>query len=80
MPDLTKHLTRAKQLFDKGACDDALTILGECIEVDPANVEIFKLLIPISRRKRCTRLRFTFSPRLANKGTRRLLPDVGSLR
>jgi tetratricopeptide (TPR) repeat protein len=51
MPDLTKHLTRAKQLFDKGACDDALTILGECIEVDPANVEIFKLLIPISRRK-----------------------------
>jgi tetratricopeptide (TPR) repeat protein len=51
MPDLTKHLTRAKQLFDKGACDDALTILSECIDVDPANVEIFKLLIPISRRK-----------------------------
>ncbi len=51
MPDLTKHLTRAKQLFDKGACDDALTILGECVEVDPANVEIFKLLVPISRRK-----------------------------
>ncbi len=51
MPDLTKHLTRAKQLFDKGACDDALTILGECIDVDPANVEIFKLLMPIARRK-----------------------------
>jgi len=51
MPDLTKHLTRAKQLFDKGACDDALTILSECIDVDPANVEIFKLLMPISRRK-----------------------------
>lgn len=51
MPDLTKHLTRAKQLFDKGACDDALTILGECVEVDPANVEIFKLLMPIARRK-----------------------------
>jgi len=51
MPDLTKHLTRAKQLFDKGACDDALIILGECIDVDPANVEIYKLLLPISRRK-----------------------------
>lgn len=51
MPDLTKHLTRAKQLFDKGACDDALTILSECIDVDPANVEIFKLLVPIARRK-----------------------------
>ncbi|MBN8525643.1 MAG: hypothetical protein J0M02_09930 [Planctomycetes bacterium] len=51
MPDLTKHLTRAKQLFEKGACDDALTILGECIDVDPTNVEIYKLLIPVSRRK-----------------------------
>ncbi len=51
MPDLTKHLTRAKQLFDKGACDDSLTILGECIDVDPANIEIYKLLMPISRRK-----------------------------
>ncbi len=51
MPDLTKHLNRAKQLFEKGACDDSLTILGECIEVDPANIEIFKLIIPIARRK-----------------------------
>jgi len=51
MPDLTKHLTRAKQLFEKGACDDALTILGECIDVDPSNVDIYKQLLPISRRK-----------------------------
>jgi tetratricopeptide (TPR) repeat protein len=51
MPDLTKHLTRAKQLYEKGACDDALTILGECIDVDPANVEIYKLLLPVARRK-----------------------------
>jgi tetratricopeptide (TPR) repeat protein len=51
MPDLTKHLTRAKQLYEKGSCDDALIILGECIDVDPANVEIYKLLLPVSRRK-----------------------------
>lgn len=51
MPDLSKHLARAKQLFDKGASDDALTILGECLDVDPANPEIVKLLIPIARRK-----------------------------
>jgi len=51
MPDLTKHLTRAKQLFDKGACDDALTILGECVDVDPANIEIYKILMPLARRK-----------------------------
>lgn len=51
MPDLTKHLNRAKQLFEKGACDDALSILGECIDIDPANVEIYKLLVPVARRK-----------------------------
>ncbi|MCX8040704.1 MAG: tetratricopeptide repeat protein [Planctomycetota bacterium] len=51
MPDLSKHLTRVKQLADKGATDDALTILGECFEVDPANPEIVKHLIPIARRK-----------------------------
>lgn len=51
MPDLTKHLTRAKQLFDKGSCDDALTILGECIDIDPANIEIYKILVLVGKRK-----------------------------
>jgi hypothetical protein len=51
MPDLTKHLSRAKQLADKGASDDAMTILGECIDIDPANVEIYRVLILIARRR-----------------------------
>ena len=51
MPDLSKHLARAKQSFDKGGCDMALEILGECVEVDPTNLEIYKLLIPVARRK-----------------------------
>lgn len=51
MPDLTKHLARAKQSFDKGGCDMALEILGECIDVDPANLEIYKLLMPVAKRK-----------------------------
>lgn len=51
MPDLSKHLARAKQSFDKGGCDLALEILGECIDVDPANIEIYKLLMPVAKRK-----------------------------
>lgn len=51
MPDLSKHLARAKQAFDKGGCDMALEILGECVDVDPTQVEIYKLLLPVSRRK-----------------------------
>lgn len=51
MPDLSKHLNRAKQLFEKGATDDALTILGECIDIDPANLEIYRILVLIARRR-----------------------------
>ncbi len=51
MPDLSKHLARAKQLFDKGNCDDALLILGECLDIDPANVDIYKQLLPVAKRK-----------------------------
>lgn len=51
MPDLSKHLARAKQSFDKGGCDMALEILGECVDVDPTNLDIYKLLIPVAKRK-----------------------------
>lgn len=51
MPDLSKHLARAKQAYEKGSCDLALETLNECVEVDPTQIEIYKILLPAARRR-----------------------------
>lgn len=51
MVDLTKHLTRAKQSIERRNYDLALEILIECQEIDPANLELYKLLLDAAKRR-----------------------------
>lgn len=51
MPDLTKHHLRAKAAFDKGNFELAIEVLGECIDVDPAQPETYKLALAVGRKR-----------------------------
>ncbi len=51
MVDLSKHLARAKQALDKRSYDMAIEIMEECQEVDPANVEVVRMLLEAARRR-----------------------------
>jgi len=42
-PDLSKHLARIRQAIDRRSWDLALTLSEECQDVDPTNVDVYKL-------------------------------------
>jgi tetratricopeptide (TPR) repeat protein len=51
MADLTKHLLKARQALDKRNYDYCLEVCEECQEIDPANLEIYKLLVEVAKKK-----------------------------
>lgn len=51
MPDLSKHLTRAKQSLDRRQYDYVLEQMEECLDLDPTNLDVHKLLMDASRKK-----------------------------
>lgn len=51
MVDLSKHLTRARQAIDKRSYDLALEIMGECQELDPRNLDVYRVMIDAAKRK-----------------------------
>lgn len=51
MVDLSKHLVRAKQSLDKRQYDYVLEQMEECLDLDPANLEVHKLLLDAARKK-----------------------------
>ena len=51
MPDLSKHLTRAKQSLDRRQYDYVLEQMEECLDLDPANLDVHKLLLDAARKR-----------------------------
>ncbi len=51
MPDLSKHLVRARQSIDRRQYDYVLEQMEECLDLDPANLEVHKLLLEAARKK-----------------------------
>ncbi len=51
MPDLSKHLIRARQSIDRRQYDYVLEQMEECLDLDPANIEVHKLLLEAARKK-----------------------------
>lgn len=51
MVDLSKHLTKARQALDKRNYDYALEVCEECQEIDPANLEVYRLLVDAAKRR-----------------------------
>ncbi len=51
MPDLSKHLTRAKQSLDRRQYDYVLEQMEECLDLDPTNLDVHRLLLDASRKK-----------------------------
>ncbi len=51
MVDLSKHLARAKQAIERRNWALALETCEQCLDVDPANLEVYKLHLDASKRK-----------------------------
>jgi tetratricopeptide (TPR) repeat protein len=51
MVDLSKHIQKAKQSLDKRQYDYVLQVMEECFDLDPANLEVHKLLMDAARKK-----------------------------
>lgn len=51
MVDLSRHLQSAKQALDKGQYDLAIAKMEECVEVDPSQLDIYKILLDAARKK-----------------------------
>jgi tetratricopeptide (TPR) repeat protein len=51
MVDLSKHLQRARAAIDKRSYDLALEVCLECQEIDPANLDNYRLLLEAAKRK-----------------------------
>jgi tetratricopeptide (TPR) repeat protein len=51
MVDLSKHLTRARQSLDRRQFDYVLEQMEECLDLDPANLEVHKMLLEAARKK-----------------------------
>ena len=51
MVDLSKHLTKARQALDKRNYDYAIEVCEECQEIDPANLEVYRLLVDAAKRR-----------------------------
>jgi tetratricopeptide (TPR) repeat protein len=51
MVDLSKHLTRARQSLDRRQFDYVLEQMEECLDLDPTNLEVHKMLLEAARKK-----------------------------
>jgi len=51
MVDLTKSITRAKQAIERRNWALAIEICQECVEIEPANVEVYRLLVDAAKKK-----------------------------
>jgi tetratricopeptide (TPR) repeat protein len=51
MVDLSKHMARAKQALDRRNWEMAIAIGEECQEVDPVNIEVYRLLVDAAKRQ-----------------------------
>jgi tetratricopeptide (TPR) repeat protein len=51
MVDLSRHLARIKQAIERRNWELALTICEECLDVDPANLDIYRSLLDAARRR-----------------------------
>jgi tetratricopeptide (TPR) repeat protein len=51
MADLTKHLLKARQALDKRNYDYCLEVCEECQEIDPTNLEVYKLQVEAAKKK-----------------------------
>ena len=51
MVDLSKHLTRARQSLDRRQYDYVLEQMEECLDLDPTNLEVHKMLLESARKK-----------------------------
>jgi tetratricopeptide (TPR) repeat protein len=51
MPDLSKHIARAKQALERRAYDLVIEVCAECVDVDPGNLDVHKLNLDAARRK-----------------------------
>lgn len=51
MVDLSKHLTRARQSLDRRQYDYVLEQMEECLDLDPTNLEVHKMLLEAARKK-----------------------------
>ncbi len=51
MVDLSKHLARAKQSLDKRQYDYVLEQMEDCIDLDPTNLDVHRLILDAARKK-----------------------------
>ncbi|MFM2090285.1 MAG: hypothetical protein RLZZ127_774 [Planctomycetota bacterium] len=51
MVDLSKHIARAKQGLDRNAFELVFETVAECIDVDPGNLEVHRILCDAAKRK-----------------------------
>ena len=51
MVDLSKHLVRARQSLDRRQYDYVLEQMEECLDLDPTNLEVHKMLLESARKK-----------------------------
>jgi len=51
MVDLSKHLIRARQSLDRRQYDYVLEQMEECLDLDPSNLEVHKMLLEAARKK-----------------------------
>ncbi len=51
MVDLSKHLARAKQSLDRNHFEIVFETIAECVDVDPGNVEVHRILCDAAKRK-----------------------------
>lgn len=51
MVDLSKHLAKAKQAMERRNWEMAIAIAEECQEVDPVNLEVYRMLVDAAKRQ-----------------------------
>ena len=51
MVDLSKHMDRAKQALDRRNYDLAIEVCIDCHDIDPMNVEPYRILSEAAKRK-----------------------------
>ena len=51
MVDLSKHLQRARQALERRQYDIAIEVCLECQEIDPTNLENYRLLVDSAKRR-----------------------------
>ena len=51
MGDLSKHILKAKQSLDKRQYDYVLQVMEECLDLDPANLDVHRLSMDAARKR-----------------------------